>query len=121
MTAKRQPKKGEPRTTSISHVKGKGKSTQTPYLLINAGPQRGMRVHTLVAEAILGRELEKDETVEHRDGDGLNNRWTNIRVVTRAVNSRLRHVRERKARVRDNGQGEIDPQWLEGEKFDGQF
>lgn len=66
-----------------------------PRLRIKAGPQRDKYVHTLVAEAMLGRYLRADETVEHVDGNSLNNEWTNLRIVPRAENSRLRWVRER--------------------------
>jgi hypothetical protein len=42
------------------------------YLRICAGPLRNVRVATLVAWAIEGRKLEKDEDVHHRNGDKLN-------------------------------------------------
>lgn len=42
------------------------------YLVIKAGPQRDVRVATLVLEAKLGRKLKPDEDVHHRDGDKLN-------------------------------------------------
>jgi hypothetical protein len=34
------------------------------YLVIKAGPHRDKRVHIMVAEAMLGRELKRDEDVE---------------------------------------------------------
>lgn len=51
------------------------------YLVITAGPHRGRRVHTLVAEAMLGRKLRPDEEVHHRDGDKLNPDWRNLEVL----------------------------------------
>jgi hypothetical protein len=57
-------------------------------------------------EAKLGRRLEKDETVEHRDGDGLNVEPENLIVVTRSVNTRLRHQREQKEREREQKERE---------------
>lgn len=51
------------------------------YLTITAGPQRGKRVHTLVAEAMLGRELEPDEDVHHKDKNKLNCDWRNMEVL----------------------------------------
>lgn len=54
------------------------------YLAVTAGPQRGKRVHTLVAEAILGRELKPDEEVHHRDGNKLNSDWRNLQVLGKA-------------------------------------
>lgn len=50
------------------------------YLTIKAGPLRDVRVHTLVAEALLQRKLEPDEDVDHRDGNKLNCRWDNLIV-----------------------------------------
>ena len=42
------------------------------YLVIKAGPQRDVRVATLVLEAKLGRKLKPDEDCHHKDGDKLN-------------------------------------------------
>lgn len=53
------------------------------YLAITAGPHRGKRVHTLVAEAMLGRKLRPDEQVHHRDQDKLNCDWRNLEVLGR--------------------------------------
>lgn len=55
------------------------------YLVITAGPHRGRRVHTLVAEAMLGRKLRPDEEVHHRDGDKLNADWRNLEVLGKAA------------------------------------
>lgn len=41
------------------------------YLVIKAGPQRDVRVATLVLEAKLGRKLKKDEDVHHINGNKL--------------------------------------------------
>ena len=51
------------------------------YLTITAGPLRGKRLHTLIAEAMLGRELKPDEDVHHRDGNKLNCHWKNLQVL----------------------------------------
>lgn len=51
------------------------------YLRISSGPQRDRYVHQLVAEAMLGRPLEPHEEVDHKDGDTLNNAWTNLDVT----------------------------------------
>jgi hypothetical protein len=59
-----------------------GGKTKKPYLRITSGPCKGKYVHTLVMEAKLGRELEPWEQVEHEDGDGLNDRWTNLVLTT---------------------------------------
>lgn len=54
------------------------------YPRISAGPCRGKRVHILVAEAMLGRELHDDETCHHRDLNKLNPHWSNLKVIGRA-------------------------------------
>lgn len=59
------------------------------YIRICVGPQRDKYVHTLVAEAKLGRALLPHETVEHDDGNRQNNAPGNIKVVTRPDNTRL--------------------------------
>lgn len=51
------------------------------YPRISAGPHRGVRVHTLVAEAMLGRKLEKHEDVHHKNEDKLDCAWTNLEVI----------------------------------------
>ena len=97
---------------SKNDVNGKPRHKPAKYLQISAGPQRGKYVHDLIMEAKLGRELEKDETVEHKDGDGLNVAPDNLIVVTRRVNTHLRHQREQRARRREMeaaGQAELVP------------
>lgn len=88
---------------------GKPRKKPAKYLMVKAGPQRGRYVHDLIMEAILGRPLEKDETVEHKDGDGLNVGWNaegefNLIVVTKEFNTRLRHIREQRAKAKEVGQ-----------------
>lgn len=60
------------------------------YLRISAGNCRNKYVHTLIAEAMLGRELTPGECVDHRDDNGLNCRPWNLRVMTIAENTRRR-------------------------------
>ena len=96
---------------------GKPRAKPAKYLIVKAGPQRDKYVHDLIMEAVLGRPLENDETVEHRDGDGLNvglhaDGKPNLIVVTRSINTRLRHQREQRARQMDKeaaGQRELTP------------
>jgi hypothetical protein len=63
-------------------------------LVIKAGPHRDVRVHTLVAEAMLGRKLKPDEDVHHKDENKLNCDWRNLEVKGHkdhgAVSSRQR-------------------------------
>ena len=58
------------------------------YIRVSAGPQRDKYVHDLIMEAKLGRPLAKHETVEHRDGNGLNNDPANLELMTRPENTR---------------------------------
>ena len=55
------------------------------YPRISAGPCRRKLVHTLVAEAMLRRELRKDEHVHHIDGDTKNPRWDNLLILGKDV------------------------------------
>lgn len=54
---------------------------QKGYLVITAGPLRNTRVHTVVAEAKLGRKLHPDEHVHHRDLNKLNPAWDNLLIL----------------------------------------
>lgn len=51
------------------------------YPRMSCGPQRNKFVHTLVAEAMMGRKLKRDEHVHHKDGDVKNPHWTNLLVI----------------------------------------
>jgi hypothetical protein len=51
------------------------------YLRISAGPQRGQRLHRIIAAAKLGRPLTKDEDVHHADGNKLNLDPNNLIVM----------------------------------------
>lgn len=54
--------------------------TTKGYLRVTAGPCRHMYVHRIVAAAMLGRELKKDEEVHHRENK-LDPRHTNLMVL----------------------------------------
>jgi hypothetical protein len=55
------------------------------YISICAGPLRYKRVHLLVAEAMLGRPLRKDETVNHKDANRANCHWSNLEIIGRDI------------------------------------
>lgn len=55
--------------------------TTKKYPRVTAGPLRHRYIHRIVAAALLGRELNKDEQVHHRDGDRLNFNWDNLLVL----------------------------------------
>lgn len=52
------------------------------------GPENRTYMHRLLMGATRGDGQE----VDHRDGDGLNNRRSNLRVVTHAINQQNMHV-----------------------------
>jgi hypothetical protein len=46
----------------------------------------GKYLHRIVMGRVLGRELSRAEKVDHINGDGLDNRRSNLRVVTHSQN-----------------------------------
>lgn len=50
------------------------------------------RVHRLIMEEILGRKLTTDEVVHHKDGNKLNNKPSNLQLMTRTEH--INHHRE---------------------------
>lgn len=73
MSIKRKPTPNRGAGTTAKTTKG--------YLRVTAGPCRHEYVHRIVAAAILGRELTKDEQVHHRDGCKLDQRHWNLLIV----------------------------------------
>jgi hypothetical protein len=60
---------------------------------------KAVRVHRLLAQEVLERELEAGEVVHHRDGDKLNNAKDNIRVLpSQRHHMVLEHLERRRAR-----------------------
>lgn len=55
--------------------------TTKRYPRVTAGPLRNQYVHRIVAAAMLGRPLTKDEEVHHVDGDRRNFWFTNLLVL----------------------------------------
>lgn len=51
------------------------------YPRVTAGPLRDQRIHRVVAAALLGRDLRRDEEVHHKDGNRLNFKWDNLLVL----------------------------------------
>lgn len=67
--------KGKFLATRAAYIDSKG------YPCICAGPLRMIRIHRIIAAAMLGRPLKPDEDVHHRDGNKLNFAPENLRVM----------------------------------------
>lgn len=61
------------------------------YLFINTGKNSRVLQHRKIVEAIIGRPLEKNEVVHHKDGDKSNNSPENLELLTRSEHTRLHH------------------------------
>ena len=55
--------------------------------------QLGEPEHRRIMKFKLGRDLDKDEVVHHIDGNPLNNKPSNLKVMSRSEHTRL-HLRE---------------------------
>ena len=75
-------KRGSPRL--LSHGKHYGRGTK-PYLRVKtAGATR--LAHRLVASVFVGRQLYPHEFVNHKKADTMDNRPSNLEIVTHAQN-----------------------------------
>lgn len=67
------------------------------YLVVGlqteSGKKRLVRIATLVAEMFLEKPILNDETVDHIDGDKLNNHYSNLRWLERGTNSAIRRTK----------------------------
>lgn len=52
----------------------------------NERKQTNLRLHRIIMERVLGRELVQDEDIDHVNGNGLDNRRENLRLATRSEN-----------------------------------
>lgn len=55
--------------------------TTKKYPRVTAGPLRHKYIHRIVAAALIGRELTRDEEVHHKDSDRRNFNWDNLLVL----------------------------------------
>ena len=54
---------------------------------VSTRKQRIVKMHRIIVERKLGRQLEKGEVVDHIDGNPLNNRRANLRVCSPSKNA----------------------------------
>lgn len=55
--------------------------------------QRRVLLHRLIMSRLIGRDLKQGEMVDHIDGDTLNNRRSNLRIVNAIQNAQNRAVK----------------------------
>lgn len=60
----------------------------------NSNHKGYLYLHRLLAEAKLGRFLNQDEIVHHKDHNQRNNHWENLEIMTQAEHAKL-HDRKR--------------------------
>jgi hypothetical protein len=71
------------KTQEEEGMRGAGTTTKTTkgYPRMTAGPLRNQYIHRIVAAALLGRTLTRDEEVHHVNGDRRNCWFTNLWVI----------------------------------------
>jgi len=58
------------------------------------GKQRKQHLHRVVLGRVLGRELTRSESVDHKNGDGLDNTRANLRLATPSQNGANQDIRK---------------------------
>jgi hypothetical protein len=83
-------------------INHKGKPYENHYLHVNVGGRYHL-VHRIVFEIMTGQVVPPDMQIDHKDGDGTNNRWKNLRFATRSQNMGNRN--RNRSRKRDLPKG----------------
>ena len=70
----------------------RSKQKRTFVYRVNLGNNKFVKIHRLLGYAFLGLDIENPKLmIDHMDGNGLNNKFNNIRVVDNETNSRNNH------------------------------
>ncbi len=65
------------------------------YRRIKVADNLWRQEHVVIAEMMIGRALEKDEVVHHRNGQKRDNRPDNLQVVTKSEHAHIHQMAER--------------------------
>ena len=85
--------KEQPYSKLVKVAKTFSETKERVYYWIVFIDNKPQYVHRLIMEYYLGRKLHKNEVVHHVDGNGLNNRLSNLVVMFRAEHKEL-HEKE---------------------------
>ena len=68
---------------------------KSKYRYKNGGNNQGITTHKVIAEQILGYELPQGACIHHVDGNGLNNKHSNMVICPSSAYHMLLHRRQR--------------------------
>lgn len=74
--------------------KGKGYWYENGYKVLYLEGDRSIKEHIKIMEEFIGRKLNSDEVVHHKNEDKLDNRIENLQLMTRGEHSRLHRLLE---------------------------
>lgn len=71
------------------------------YIEFTRGEFKGLLLHSLLGEFLIGRKLKSNEVVHHKDENKLNNSLLNLEVMTRSKHSKIHGIKNSKSRIRN--------------------